>query len=117
LEDYYKRRFQLQEDGDPSHRNRSENNPPWHLKKNADLLILVHPPQSPDLNSIEACWLIMKKRLCGRKWSTVVQFKADIQAEWDNINLTQIRRCIKEMPERCRKVQASGGERIKSTVW
>jgi hypothetical protein len=59
----------------------------------------------------------MKKRLRGRKWSTVAQFKADIQAEWDKINLPQIRRRIKEMLERCRKVQASRGERIKSTVW
>jgi hypothetical protein len=104
LEEHYNHRYHLQEDGDPSHGNRSQNNPPWRLKKNADLLILVHPPQSPDLNPIEACWLIMKKRLRGRKWSTVAQFKADIQAEWDNINLPQIRRRIKEMPERCRKV-------------
>jgi hypothetical protein len=59
----------------------------------------------------------MKKRLRGRKWLTVAQFKADIQAEWDRISIVQIRRRIKEMPERYRKVQQSGGERIKSSVW
>ncbi|KAF1980651.1 hypothetical protein K402DRAFT_426060 [Aulographum hederae CBS 113979] len=38
LEEHYHRRFRFQEDGDPSH----------------DLLVLVHPAQSPDLNPIEA---------------------------------------------------------------
>jgi hypothetical protein len=117
LEERHGRRYRLQEDGDPSHRNKSENNPPACLKREADLLILIHPPQSPNLNPIEACWQIMKKRLRGRKWSTVAQFKADIQAEWDNITIAEIRRRIREMPERCKKVQASEGERIKSTLW
>jgi hypothetical protein len=117
MEERYKHSFYLQEDGDPSHGNRSENNPPWCLKRDSDLSIFVHPPQSPDLNPVEACWLILKKRLRGREWSTVAQFKADIQAEWRKITVAQIRRRIREMPERCRKVQASGGERIKSTVW
>ncbi|KAF1991727.1 hypothetical protein K402DRAFT_389109 [Aulographum hederae CBS 113979] len=117
LEARYKHRFRLQEDGDSSHGNRSKNNPAARLKCAADLLIHIHPAQSPDLNPIEACWMILKKRLRGRKWSTVAQFKADILAEWDKITIAQIRRRIREMPDRCLKVQASGGERIKSTLW
>jgi hypothetical protein len=54
LEAHYKRQFWLQEDGDPSHGNRSTNNPCAQLKRDADLWILIHPPQSPDLNPIEA---------------------------------------------------------------
>jgi transposase len=117
LEERHNHRYYLQEDGDPSHGNRSENNPPWLLKRDSDLAVFIHPPQSPDLNPVEACWLILKKRLRGREWSTVAQFKADIQAEWNKITLAQIRRRIREMPERCRKVQLSGGERIKSPAW
>jgi transposase len=95
----------LQEDGDPNHGNRSEDDPPARLKSGADLLIFIHPPQSPDLNTIEACWMIMKKRLRGRKWFTVAQFKADIQAEWDKILVAEICRRIREMPEQMKKVQ------------
>jgi transposase len=109
--------YHLQEDGDPSHGNCSEDNPPACLKHNADLVILFHPPQSPDINPIESCRMIIKKRLRGRKWSTVAQFKADIQAEWDKITIAEICRRIRGMPEQMKKVQLSGGERIKSTLW
>ena len=78
LEERYHHRFRLQEDGDPSHGNKSTNNPCARLKRDADLLILVHPAQSPDLNPIEACWQIMKQRLRGGTWNTVEEFKAAI---------------------------------------
>ncbi|KAF1986072.1 hypothetical protein K402DRAFT_394306 [Aulographum hederae CBS 113979] len=103
LEARYKHRFRLQEDGDSSHGHRSKNNPAAHLKRAADLLIHIHPAQSPDLNTIEA--------------SLPAQFKADILSEWDKITIAQIRRRIRKMPDRCLKAQASGGERIKSTLW
>jgi hypothetical protein len=90
LEKRHCRQYRLQEDGDPSHGNCSIGNHPWRLKHDAGLLILVHPPQSPDFNPIEAAWMILKKRLRGRKWSTVAQFKADILAEWDKITVAQI---------------------------
>jgi hypothetical protein len=78
LEKHYHHRFWLQEDGDPSHGNKSTNNPCYRMKHNADLLIHIHPAQSPDLNPIEACWQIMKQRLRGGTWKTVEEFKAAI---------------------------------------
>jgi hypothetical protein len=87
LEAHYKRRFWLQEDGDPSHGNRSSNNLCARLKHDADLQLLIHPPQSPDLNPIESLWQIIKQRLRGGKWDTVAQFKEAIQREWDRITI------------------------------
>ncbi|KAF2431737.1 hypothetical protein EJ08DRAFT_586807, partial [Tothia fuscella] len=55
LEAYYSHRFRLQEARDLSYRNRSLNNPYAKLKTATGLLILVHSPQSPDLNPIELC--------------------------------------------------------------
>jgi hypothetical protein len=59
----------------------------------------------------------MKSRLRGRKWLTIAHFKADIQAEWNRVTIAQIRRRIREMPQRCLDVQANGGERVKSDLW
>jgi hypothetical protein len=117
LEKRHKRRYTLQEDGDPSHGNRSYNNAPARLKRDSDLQILVHPAQSPDLNPIEAVWQILKQRLRGRTWKTVAEFKADIQRVWNGITLAQIRRRIREMPWRCERVQELQGERVRSDLW
>ena len=117
LEARYKRKIWLQEDGDPSHGNRSMNNAPARLKREADVQILTHPPQSPDLNPIESIWQIIKQRLRGGKWSRVAEFKAAIQMEWDRITLAQIRRRIREMPNRCKQLVELNGDRIRSDLW
>jgi hypothetical protein len=84
---------------DPSYGNRSKNNLPAWLKRDTDFKVLTHPPQSPDLNPIEAIWQIIKSRLRGGKWQTVAEFKAAIQREWDRITLAQIQKRIREMPK------------------
>jgi transposase len=117
LEARWGRRILLQEDGDSSHGNKSKNNVCALLKRDADLQILIHPAQSPDLNPIEAVWQILKQRLRGRKWRTVTEFKADIQQVWDSITLAQIRRRIREMPWRCRKVIELNRDRVRSSLW
>jgi hypothetical protein len=117
LEAHYQHQFYLQEDGDPSHGNKSTNNPCARLKKDAGLQILIHPAQSPDLNPIESLWQIIKQRLRGGKWNTVAEFKAAIQAEWDRITMAQIRRRIREMPWRCQRVIELNGARIRSELW
>ena len=117
LENRYHKRFYLQEDGDPSHGNKSTDNPCARMKRDADLQILVHPAQSPDLNPIEACWQIVKQRLRGGTWNTVAEFKAAIQREWDRITITEIQKRIREMPWRCKRIQELNGERIRSDLW
>lgn len=117
LEKRHQRKYWLQEDGDPSHGIKSPNSDPAVMKREADLLLLVHPPQSCDLNPIESCWNIMKSRLAGRRWSSVAHFKAEIQAEWDKITITMIRKRIREMPGRCKKIQEHPERHCKSEVW
>ena len=117
LQKRYGRCIYLQEDGDPSHGNKSFDNPCARLKRDAGLSIFVHPAQSPDLNPIEAIWMILKQRLRGGKWKTVAEFKAAIQREWDQITLDEIRKRIREMPWRCKKVIELQGGRVRSSVW
>ena len=117
LEERYQHRFHLQEDSDPLYGNKLTNNPCACLKRDADLQILIHPAQLPDLNPIKACWQIVKQRLRSRTQYTVAKFKAAIQQEWDRITVAQIRRRIQEMPWRCKRVQELKGERVRSSLW
>ncbi|KAF1983122.1 hypothetical protein K402DRAFT_338837, partial [Aulographum hederae CBS 113979] len=117
LQERFKRPIYLQEDGDPSHGKKSVNNPCAQLKRDADLVILIHPAQSPDLNPVEAIWQILKQRLRGGRWRTVAEFKAAIQREWDKITIAQIRKRVREMPWRCKKVIQLKGARVRSALW
>ena len=71
LEERHKHHYILQEDNDGSHGTRSLQNPCRRLKINANLELLLHPAQSPDLNPIEGIWEIIKQRLRGGRWATV----------------------------------------------
>ena len=51
----YDRYCILQEDNDPSHGTRSKDNVVTQFKEANWITSLVYPPQSPDLNSSEAC--------------------------------------------------------------
>ncbi|KAF1807995.1 hypothetical protein P152DRAFT_406338, partial [Eremomyces bilateralis CBS 781.70] len=72
---------------------------------------------SPDLNPIEAIWLIMKQRLRGGRWQTVAEFKEAIEREWKRITQQEIRQRIAEMPWRCKKVVELKGGRVRSDLW
>jgi hypothetical protein len=100
LQQKYKRKILFQEDGDPSHGHRNSASAPAQLKRASHITNLKHPAQSPELNPIEAIWMIMKKRLRGGRWQTVAEFKAAIEREWRRITLSQIRRRIREMQAR-----------------
>jgi len=117
MEKRCKRRCWLQEDNDGSHGTRSLNNPARRLKTDSGVQILVHPAQSPDLNPIESIWQIIKQRLRGGSWHSISEFKEAILAEWRHITIAQIRRRISEMPERCKYMVNTMGNRYKSNLW
>jgi hypothetical protein len=109
----------LQEDNDPSHGNgpRSLYGLAAKLKDDNWIDCLTHPPQSPDLNPIEACWNIMKPRIRKRTWRTLEELKAILQEEWDKITMEEIRARIAEMPQRCHDLVEHGGKPLKSELW
>lgn len=117
LEQRHNHRYVLQEDNDGSHGTRSLRNPCRRLKINANLELLIHPAQSPDLNPIEGVWEIIKQRLRGGSWQTIEQFREAILREWRHVTQDEIRRRIREMPWRCRKLCTNNGDRIRSNLW
>ena len=79
----------VQEDNAPSHAHRYQHK----VYELYDILRLIWPPNSPDLNMIEPCWYWMKKQTTKKGIATS---KADLEAQW--------RKCWKELP--LEKIQA-----------
>jgi hypothetical protein len=107
----------FQEDNDPSHGTRSSKNAPATAKADAGLQLLHHPAQSPDLNPIEGVWNVMKQRLRGGSWKSVAEFKAAVEAQWEQISRAEIRRRISEMPMRCNELIELKGGRVRTDRW
>lgn len=107
----------FQEHNDPSHGTRSADNIVCRCKSVNWIDTLIHPPQSPDLNSSEGVWNILKQRVRRRRYSNVTELKRVILEVWDEISMEEIRARIREMPDRCKKLAASNGDAIKSDLW
>ena len=109
----------FQQDNDPSHGTRSYDNLPKRFLNRNWIAVLVHPPQSPDLSPIEACWNILKQRVRQRyfNWQTLDEFKKVVLEEWDRITLDEIRTRIEEMPLRCNEIVKRDGFPFKSKLW
>ena len=68
------------------------------------------PPNSCDLNPIENVWEELKRRLRGKNYATVEEFKAAARKAWDEIPQTLIQKNIDSMRRRLRAVvKAKGG--------
>jgi hypothetical protein len=117
LERRTKHKIYFEEDGDPSHGKKTQNNIVQQAREDAHLIAHEHTAQSPDLVPMEGIWLIIKQRLRGGRWKTVEEFKAAILREWRRITIKQIRDRISEMPKRCEKVEKLKGARIKGKKW
>jgi len=103
----------FQEDGDPSH-GMKKAGLAQKLKDANWISNLVHPPQSPDLNPIEAIWNILKQQVRRRIWKDIEELKAILQEEWSKITMQEVRARIQDMPRRCKLLVETGGAAIKS---
>jgi hypothetical protein len=109
-------KWQLQEDGDPSHGKRKEGLA-TKLKQQEAVKCLTHPAQSPDLNPMEAIWNILKQRIRRRRYENLEEYKAIVLEEWDRITLEEIQDRISDMPRRCKLLARNGGRAIKEAKW
>jgi hypothetical protein len=114
----------LQEDNDSSHGHTipqsllgATNTLAGTYRSSQWVEIITHPPQSPDLNPIEACWNIIKQRIRHKVWNDIEELKQALQDEWTKVTIQKIRARIAEMPNRCESLVNSGGKAIKSELW
>ncbi|KAF2825540.1 hypothetical protein CC86DRAFT_294463, partial [Ophiobolus disseminans] len=121
------REWLLQEDNDPSHGTKSRDNVAENTQRANWIAVIVHPPQSPDLNPIEGLWLVLKQRAKRRllypdngqeAWDgSKTHLKRIILDIWDSITIDEVRDRIVEMPKRCSKLTCNNGDKIRSETW
>jgi hypothetical protein len=92
----------LLEDNDNSHGTRgTKDNKCKQAKRRLGINCELNSLESPDLNSIETIWRIIKQRLKNRGLIlNPMELRRAIQEEWDNITLDEINRAIDSMPKR-----------------
>ena len=74
-----------------------------------NITVLPWPSQSPDTNSIENLWSIIKKTVQGYKPKNLNELYSTIETDWSNITVDQCKRLIDSMPRRCTEVIRNNG--------
>lgn len=72
-----------------------------------------YPPNSGDLNIIEACWFILKKQLSFLNIKTLDELKENAANIWENIDMGIIKSLVKSMPNRIKDLDLLKGEYTK----
>ena len=74
--------------------------------------LFPHPPSSPDINSIEPCWMDLKCILWARRHppSSLSELKAAIIDAWEQIRMEHINNYILSVPHHAQAIiDAKGG--------
>ena len=80
-----------------------------YLKKSPILPISSWPSHSPDFNWQEKVWEMLGQRVRMRAPTTIKGLKKNLLEEWENIDMRQVRNCIRSMPERLEAAMAAQG--------
>ena len=103
--------IRLQQDNASAHRSRLTQ--AW--LRELEILTVLWPPNSPDLNPIENLWKWMKNWLelhYNLQQLTPLQLRAAVQAAWEAVPLDLLERLARSMIRRLQKVKENGGDQI-----
>lgn len=96
----------VQEDNAPSHAHKHQGKvyQLWNIIK------LLWPSNSPDLNAIEPCWFWMKRRTTRKGVASgIAQMKKDWEQAWKDLPQEKIQAWIERIPEHIQRIIALDG--------
>ena len=105
----FRKNWRLQQNNDPKHRS---NITKQFIFDNVSQL-LPWPSNSPDANSIEYIWSIVKQKVEKRKPQNIDEFERFLAEEFENVETNVIKNCVMSMKTRSSSLISSKGERIK----
>jgi len=100
--------WRLQQDSDPKH---TSHHAKEFLKENVPEVI-DWPSNSPDLNSIENLWAILKRSTELRMPSNLAELQQFMIEEWNAIPNNLLINLVNSMKNRCALIIKNNGERI-----
>ena len=71
--------------------------------------LVVHPPLSPDLNTIEDMWSYLDRKVKEAEVTNIHHLKRVLNKEWKNLPWSLIRKSVDSMPRRLQKCLEGGG--------
>ena len=98
------------EDGAPCHRAIVTKN--WHAARGIKLLE-GWPGNSPDLNPIENCWGLMKRKISRENPTNINEIKKICKSVWSRLTLDYLDKLFESMPRRMELVIKADGGSIK----
>ncbi len=104
----YGRRWWLQQDNDPKHKNRVAQ----QFLSSEVPEVIDWPSNSPDANLVENLWSIIKRRVEKRKPTNLDELDKFLHEESNNIDMVVLNHLINSMKSRCLALIKSKGERI-----
>jgi transposase len=74
--------------------------------------VLDWPSNSPDCNSIENIWAIVKRKVEKRKPVDIDELELFLTEEFNDVDITAVQNCVMSMKKRCVSLIECEGERI-----
>ncbi len=99
------RRAVLQHDNDPKHSSKTTT--AWLTKLRVK--VMDWPSMSPDLNTIEHLWGILKRKVKERKFSNIHQLRDVVMEEWKRNPVATCEALVNSMPKRVKVVLGNNG--------
>ena len=103
------RRAVFQHDNDPKHTSKTTT----VLLKRLRVKVMDWPSMSPDLNTIEPLWRILKRKVDVRKVSNICQLRDIVMEEWKSIPVATCEALVNPMPRRVNAVLDNDGGHTK----
>lgn len=96
-----------------SHKANAEREEVYSAFGALDVIRIVWPANSPDLNPIENVWPLLKGRIGRRYPFTNAEVRQYLEEKWAKVTLDDFIHYVQEMPERVQAVIAANGGHTK----